>query len=82
MPKVVSIHSYRGSTGKSNLTANLVTTVAAQSNRVGLVDTDVPSLGIHNLFCLKPEQMGKTLNNYLWDESLIESMAYDAKKMN
>ncbi|MFB2898256.1 MinD/ParA family protein [Aerosakkonemataceae cyanobacterium BLCC-F50] len=77
MPKVVSIHSYRGGTGKSNFTANLATTVALQGNRVGVVDTDVPSPGIHNLFCLEPEQMGKTLNNYLWGDSPIEDAAYD-----
>ncbi|MGC9526510.1 MAG: MinD/ParA family ATP-binding protein [Limnospira sp.] len=77
MPKVVSIHSYRGGTGKSNFTANLATTVALQGNRVGVVDTDLPSPGIHNLFCLEPEQTEKTLNNYLWGESPIEDTAYD-----
>lgn len=77
MPKVVSIHSYRGGTGKSNFTANLATTVASLGSRVGVVDTDVPSPGIHNLFCLEPEQMGKTLNNYLWGENPIEEAAYD-----
>ena len=77
MPKVVSIHSYRGGTGKSNFTANLATTVALQGNRVGVVDTDVPSPGIHNLFCLEPEQTHNTLNNYLWGECAIEDAAYD-----
>ncbi len=77
MTKVVSIHSYRGGTGKSNFTANLATTVALQGHRVGVVDTDVPSPGIHNLFCLEPEQTSKTLNNYLWGESSIVEAAYD-----
>jgi len=77
MPKVVSIHSYRGGTGKSNFTANLATTIALQGHRVGVVDTDVPSPGIHNLFCLEPEQVQTTLNNYLWAESSIEDAAYD-----
>ncbi len=77
MPKVVSVHSYRGGTGKSNFTANLATTVAALGHRVAVVDTDVPSPGIHNLFCLEPEQISKTLNNYLWGESPIEVVAYD-----
>ncbi|MEO0536743.1 MAG: MinD/ParA family protein [Cyanobacteria bacterium P01_A01_bin.123] len=77
MPKVVSIHSYRGGTGKSNFTANLATTVALQGYRVGVVDTDVPSPGIHNLFGLEPEHTHKTLNNYLWGESSIEDTAYD-----
>ncbi|MEL6228970.1 MAG: MinD/ParA family protein [Cyanobacteria bacterium J06627_3] len=77
MPKVVSIHSYRGGTGKSNFTANLATTIALQGNRVGIVDTDVPSPGIHNLFSLEPEHTHKTLNNYLWGETAIEDAAYD-----
>lgn len=77
MPKVVSVHSYRGGTGKSNFTANLATTVAAQGYRVGVVDTDLPSPGIHNLFCLEPEQTQKALNHYLWGECPLEAAAYD-----
>jgi MinD-like ATPase involved in chromosome partitioning or flagellar assembly len=77
MPKVVSVHSYRGGTGKSNFTANLATTVALQGYRVGVVDTDVPSPGIHNLFSLEPEQTHQTLNNYLWSDCRIEEAAYD-----
>lgn len=77
MPKVISIHSYRGGTGKSNFTANLATTLAMQGSRVAVVDTDMPSPGIHNLFCLEPEHTHKTLNSYLWGESPIEDTAYD-----
>ncbi len=77
MPRVVSIHSYRGGTGKSNFTANLATTIAMQGYRVGVVDTDVPSPGIHNIFGLEPEQTSKTLNSYLWGEAAIEEAAYD-----
>ncbi|MEB3357014.1 MAG: MinD/ParA family protein [Synechococcales bacterium] len=77
MPRVVSVHSYRGGTGKSNFTANLATVVAKQGKRVGVVDTDIPSPGIHNLFCLEPEAIDKTLNSYLWGESSIEAAAYD-----
>lgn len=77
MPKVVSIHSYRGGTGKSNLTANLSATVAQQGQRVGVVDMDIQSPGIHNLFSLEPEQTRKTLNDYLWGEAPIEAAAHD-----
>ena len=77
MPRVVSIHSYRGGTGKSNFTANLAATIAMHGYRVGVVDTDVPSPGIHNLFCLEPEQIQNTLNSFLWGESTIEEAAYD-----
>lgn len=41
------------------------------------MDIDVPSPGIHNLFCLEPEQISKTLNNYLWGEISIQEAAYD-----
>ena len=30
MPKIISIHSFRGGTGKSNITANLATIIAQQ----------------------------------------------------
>lgn len=77
MPKVIAIHSYRGGTGKSNLTANLATTVAQQGYRVGVVDTDMPSPGIHNIFGLEPETVTKTLNSYLGGEADLADSAYD-----
>ncbi len=77
MPKVVAIHSYRGGTGKSNFTANLATIIALQGNRVAVIDTDIPSPGIHNLFGLESERIEKNLNNYLWGERTIEEVAYD-----
>jgi len=80
MPKVISIHSYRGGTGKSNITANLATSIALQGYRVGVVDTDIPSPGIHNLFGLEADDTDKTLNNFLWGEDLIENAAYDVSK--
>ncbi len=80
MPKVISVHSYRGGTGKSNLTANLATTVAQQGYRVGVVDTDLPSPGIHNIFGLEPEMMTKTLNSYLWGEAELADGAYDVSQ--
>ena len=43
MSKIVSIHSFRGGTGKSNSTANLAATVAEAGYRVGIVDTDIQS---------------------------------------
>ncbi len=46
-------------------------------NRVGVIDTDVPSPGIHNIFCLEPDSMNQTLNNFLWGEASIEEAAYD-----
>ena len=52
MSKIISIHSFRGGTGKSNTTANLAALLAAQGLRVAVIDTDINSPGIHVLFLL------------------------------
>ena len=77
MPKIISIHSFRGGTGKSNITANLAATVARAGNRVGVIDTDIHSPGIHVIFGLKEDQVEKTLNDYLADTCSIQDAAYD-----
>jgi MinD-like ATPase involved in chromosome partitioning or flagellar assembly len=77
MSKIVSTHSYRGGTGKSNLTANIAVSVALQGHRVGIVDTDIQSPGIHVLFGLDEKQMDRTLNDYLWGRLPIEQTAHD-----
>jgi MinD-like ATPase involved in chromosome partitioning or flagellar assembly len=77
VPKIVSIHSYRGGTGKSNLTANIATVIALQGNRVAVVDTDLQSPGIHAIFSVDEKITGKTLNDYLWGRSPIVETAYD-----
>ncbi len=66
MAKIVSIHSYRGGTGKSNTTANLAAAVALAGNTVAVIDTDLPSPGIHVLFGVEQEELEYTLNDFLW----------------
>jgi MinD-like ATPase involved in chromosome partitioning or flagellar assembly len=77
VPKIVSIHSFRGGTGKSNTTANLAALVAAQGRRVGVVDTDIASPGIHVLFGLEEDHMAHSLNDYLWGKCNIQQTAHD-----
>lgn len=77
MPKIVSIHSYRGGTGKSNTTANLAATIALNGYRVGVIDTDIQSPGIHILFGLDEEGVGRSLNDYLNGNCAIEDAAYE-----
>jgi MinD-like ATPase involved in chromosome partitioning or flagellar assembly len=76
MGKIVSIHSFRGGTGKSNTTANLAAQVALAGKRVGVVDTDIQSPGIHVLFGLDEAKMGHTLNEFLRGECSIEDVAF------
>jgi len=75
MAKIVSIHSYRGGTGKSNLTANLAVCLASYGKRVAVVDTDIQSPGIHLLFGLEDTSTLKTLNDYLWERCPVHETA-------
>ena len=77
MAKIVSIHSFRGGTGKSNITANVAAQFAQRGKRVGVIDTDIQSPGIHVLFQMDEEHMDKALNDYLWGKCAIEEAAYD-----
>ncbi|MEC4812664.1 MAG: MinD/ParA family protein [Scytonema sp. PMC 1069.18] len=77
MSKIIAVHSFRGGTGKSNLTANLAVAIALQGNRVAIVDTDLQSPGIHALFNIDETNTGHTLNDYLWNQSSIADTAYD-----
>ncbi len=77
MPKIISIHSFRGGTGKSNTTANVTTLLAAEGRRVGVIDTDIQSPGIHVLFGLDETEMGHSLNDYLWGKCEIKQTAHD-----
>jgi len=77
MTKTVSIHSFRGGTGKSNTTANLAALLALSGRRVGVVDTDIASPGIHVLFGLEEGGMEYSLNDYLWGRCTIQQTAYD-----
>ncbi|NER39585.1 MAG: MinD/ParA family protein [Oscillatoria sp. SIO1A7] len=81
MAKIVAVHSFRGGTGKSNLVANLATSIALQGQRVGIVDTDIQSPGIHVLFGLDETQIDYTLNDYLWGNCPVQETAYDVSSV-
>ena len=76
MGQIVAIHSFRGGTGKSNVTANLAAQVTLTDKRVGIVDTDIQSPGIHVLFGLDENNMGNTLNDFLHDKCTIREVAF------
>ena len=77
MAEIISIHSFRGGTGKSNTVANLAVILAARGLRIGVVDTDMQSPGIHVLFALDEAAMKYCLNDYLWGKCEIRQAAYD-----
>jgi len=77
MARIISVHSFRGGTGKSNTVANVAALLAASGRRVGVVDTDIQSPGIHVLFGQRASDLPKTLNDFLWGRAAIAEAAYD-----
>ena len=77
MATIVSFHSFRGGTGKSNTTANLSAVTAARGLRVGVIDADIQSPGIHVLFGLAGESGHASLNDFLWHDRPISEVVLD-----
>jgi MinD-like ATPase involved in chromosome partitioning or flagellar assembly len=82
MPMIISIHSFRGGTGKSNTVANLSALLAIEGKRVGVIDADIQSPGIHVLFDLDAAAIKFSLNDYLWGNCEIKQAAYDVTPRN
>jgi len=77
MTRILSVHSFRGGTGKSNLSANLAAAFAARGLRVGVFDTDLASPGIHVLFGFTAGPESHTLNDHIQGSILIEKCSHD-----
>ncbi|HEJ83319.1 MAG TPA: MinD/ParA family protein, partial [Desulfobacteraceae bacterium] len=77
MADIISVHSFRGGTGKSNTSANLAALYAMDGLRVGVIDTDIQSPGIHVIFGLDENEAPYSLNDYLWGRCAIEQTACD-----
>jgi len=77
LTKIISVHSFRGGTGKSNTVANLAAVLAVEGKRVGVIDTDIQSPGIHILFGLRGEDIAGSLNDYLWHDRPIDQVGQD-----
>jgi MinD-like ATPase involved in chromosome partitioning or flagellar assembly len=77
MGSVVSIQSYRGGTGKSNLTANLACALADMGFRVAVLDSDLQSPGVHVIFGFDKSRLTYSLTDFLYGKCEIEEVAYD-----
>lgn len=77
MTKKISIVSFRGGTGKTNLSANLGALLAKGGLNVCIMDTDILSPGLHVLFELDEDAQKFTLNDYIWGKCEIAEAAHD-----
>ncbi|BAU09805.1 cell division inhibitor MinD [Leptolyngbya sp. NIES-3755] len=79
MPKTVVLHAYRGGSGTSTLTANIAVLLAMRGARVGVIDADFYTPGLHLLFGITGDALARSFNiAYLQQEQPITELAYDA----
>src|SRR5215813_8256982 len=77
MSKVIPVHSFRRGTGKSTIAVNLATLIAAQGQRIGIVDTNLQSPSVHAMVNLEESQITHRLNDYLLGRCDISQTVYD-----
>lgn len=64
-PRIITVHSYRGGTGKSTTIANAALLATAAGRRVAVVDTDIQTPGLHRFFGLGRFASCRSLADYL-----------------
>src|SRR4051794_25735589 len=72
--QIITFYSYKGGTGRTMALANVAWILAANGNRVLVVDWDLESPGLHRFFSpfLDPQQVATTggvanlLDEYAW----------------
>ena len=77
MGKVITVHSFRRSAGRSSLAANLGALMAMEGRRVALLDTDFQSPSLHLFLQLSEDKIQNTLNDYLWGDCAIQAAVHD-----
>lgn len=75
--ELIAVHSFRGGNGKSSLTANVAALLAAAGQRVGIIDADIQSPGLHLLLGEAGKTPRKTLNDYLLGNCTVDQLALD-----
>lgn len=79
MSHIITVHSYRGGTGKSSTAANLALLLAAKGRRVAVVDTDIQTPTLDVMFDLGEPPLRRSLTDYLIGSCEIEDAAYPAR---
>src|SRR5712692_4484573 len=70
-PRWLAIHSFKGGTGKSTITANLAVSLAEQGKNVCVMDMDLAGPGIHVMFGVEESDVKWTMTNVLLGDAKI-----------
>src|SRR2546427_11611431 len=76
MTKVIAVHSFKGGTGKTTLTANLAA-ILALHHRVGVMDLDLSGPGLHVLFGLKKGEVKATMTDIFLGDATRSDVIID-----
>src|SRR5438093_10900555 len=77
--KVLAVHSFKGGTGKTTLTANLASTLALD-HRVGVMDLDLSGPGLHVLFGLRKGDIKATLTDIFLGDASPDDVVVDLSR--
>jgi PAS domain S-box-containing protein len=75
--ELIAVHSFRGGNGKSSITANVAALLAMAGQRVGVIDADIQSPGLHLLLGHAGKKPGYTLNDYLLGNCAVDQLTVD-----
>jgi septum site-determining protein MinD len=78
----VSVHSYKGGTGKTSIASNLSIYLGQLGKRVLLVDMDFRAPSIQALFGVPDGDVQAYVNDYLFDRSKIEQVVIHPPKID
>ena len=73
----IAVHSFKGGTGKSTISANIAVSLALEGKKVGVLDLDLAGPGLHVLFEMKPDSIKNTLNDYFTGQCPATDIAID-----
>src|SRR5436309_13697530 len=76
MTKVIAVHSFKGGTGKTTLTANIAA-ILALHHRVGVMDLDLSGPGLHVLFGLKKGEVKATMTDIFLGDATPSDVIID-----
>ena len=82
MSRMITLHSFRGGTGKSNLVANLAWLAASRGARVAVLDTDLQSPGVHVILGADTNSMGHTLSDFVQNRCELEDVVVDLTRQH
>ena len=75
MKQIITFHSYKGGTGKTNLAANLAALLAKKGNNVCIVDIDVYAPSLHAYFGdIVRNRIKNTINDYIVGACKVEDL--------